>query len=58
LLFLVDAQLPPSLADALRAAGRQAVLVTKDRDFSVFRATGDTGPVILWIRIGIQTIER
>jgi predicted nuclease of predicted toxin-antitoxin system len=77
LLFLVDAQLPPSLADALRAAGRQAVhvaelgllgatdrqiwneaiskaaiLVTKDRDFSIFRAANDNGPVILWVRIG------
>jgi predicted nuclease of predicted toxin-antitoxin system len=77
LLFLVDAQLPPSLAGALRAAGfdavhvldlgllaatdrqiwqeassRRAILVTKDRDFSLLRATNDDGPVILWVRIG------
>jgi predicted nuclease of predicted toxin-antitoxin system len=77
LLFLVDAQLRPSLAEALRAAGfdavhvvdlglraatdrqiwqeassRSAVLVTKDRDFSLLRAASDHGPVILWVRIG------
>jgi predicted nuclease of predicted toxin-antitoxin system len=77
LLFVIDAQLPPSLAGALRAAGydavhvvdlglltatdrqiwqevslRSAVLVTKDRDFSLLRAASDDGPVILWIRSG------
>jgi predicted nuclease of predicted toxin-antitoxin system len=77
LSFLVDAQLPPSLADALRQAGcqavhvielgllsatdqqiwdeaisRSAVLVTKDRDFSLRRAARNDGPVILWIRVG------
>jgi predicted nuclease of predicted toxin-antitoxin system len=77
LLFLVDAQLPPSLADALRQAGcqaihvidlglqaatdqqiwaeaisRSAVLVTKDRDFSLRRATRNDGPAILWVRVG------
>jgi predicted nuclease of predicted toxin-antitoxin system len=77
LLFVIDAQLPPSLAGALRAAGfdavhvvdlgllaatdrriwqevglRSAVLVTKDRDFSLLRAARDDGPVILWVRIG------
>jgi predicted nuclease of predicted toxin-antitoxin system len=71
LLFLVDAQLPPSLAEALRGAGceavhvadldlvtatdqriwdeaisRSAVLVTKDRDFSLLRAARSDGPVI------------
>jgi predicted nuclease of predicted toxin-antitoxin system len=76
LLFVIDAQLPPSLAETLRAAGydavhvvdlglltatdrqiwqevilRSAVLVTKDRDFSLLRAASD-GPVILWVRTG------
>jgi predicted nuclease of predicted toxin-antitoxin system len=76
-LFLIDAQLPPSLAEALRDAGLQAkhvadlglltatdrqvweeavsqsaVLVTKDRDFSLLRAARSTGPSILWIRMG------
>jgi predicted nuclease of predicted toxin-antitoxin system len=31
---------------------RSAVLVTKDRDFSLLRAASDDGPVILWVRIG------
>ena len=77
MLFLIDAQLPPSLAEALRSAGheavhlldlgllaaadreiwneaisRSAVLVTKDRDFSLFRAASDSGPTILWVRLG------
>jgi predicted nuclease of predicted toxin-antitoxin system len=77
LLFLVDAQLPPSLAEALRDAGyqavhvadidlltasdrriwdeavsRSAVLITKDRDFSLLRAASRDGPAILWVRIG------
>jgi predicted nuclease of predicted toxin-antitoxin system len=77
LLFVIDAQLPPSLAGALRAAGydavhlidlglvtatdrqiwqevnlRTAVLVTKDRDFSLLRAASDDGPAILWVRTG------
>ena len=77
MLFLIDAQLPPSLAVALRDAGceavhvadvglltatdrqiwdeaitRAAVLVTKDRDFPLFRAARDVGPTILWIRVG------
>lgn len=72
MLFLVDAQLPPSLAEALRDAGceavhvaeldllgatdlqiwneavsRAAVLVTKDRDFSLLRAASRDGPAIL-----------
>ena len=75
--FLVDAQLPPSLAEALRQAGHQAiqvidlgmleatdrqiwdeaisrsaVLVTKDRDFSLRRMAGNAGPTILWDRVG------
>ena len=77
MLFVIDAQLPPSLAGALRAVGfdavhvfdlgllaatdrqiwqevrlRSAVLVTKDRDFSLLRAASGDGPVILWVRIG------
>jgi predicted nuclease of predicted toxin-antitoxin system len=77
LLFLVDAQLPPSLAEAVSGAGceavhvadlnlvaatdhriwdeailRSAVLVTKDRDFSLLRAAKSDGPVVLWIRVG------
>lgn len=77
MLFLVDAQLPPSLAEAFRQAGcqavhvielglltatdqqiwdeavsRSAVLVTKDRDFSLRRAARNDGPTILWIRVG------
>jgi predicted nuclease of predicted toxin-antitoxin system len=77
LLFLVDAQLPLSIAEALRQAGyqaihvidlgmleatdrqiwdeaisRSAVLVTKDRDFSLRRVAGNAGPTILWVRVG------
>ncbi len=77
MLFLVDAQLPPALAEALSDAGyeavhvadlnlldatdrriwdeavsRSAVLVTKDRDFSLLRAAKSDGPVILWVRVG------
>lgn len=73
----MDAQLPPSLAAALRTAGndafhvgdfnllavadqriwheavtRSAVLVTKDRDFSLIRAARGQGPCVLWIRTG------
>jgi predicted nuclease of predicted toxin-antitoxin system len=77
LLFLIDAQLPPSLAETLRQAGcqavhvidlgllaatdqqiwdeaisRSAVLVTKDRDFPIRRAAINSGPAILWVRVG------
>jgi predicted nuclease of predicted toxin-antitoxin system len=34
------------------AMSRSAVLVTKDRDFPIFRATSNDGPVILWVRVG------
>jgi predicted nuclease of predicted toxin-antitoxin system len=69
LLFLVDAQLPPALAEASRQAGyqaihvidlgmldatdrqiwdeatsRSAVLVSKDRDFSLRRVAANAGP--------------
>ncbi|WP_445819603.1 DUF5615 family PIN-like protein [Bradyrhizobium sp. ISRA442] len=65
MLYLIDAQLPPALADAMRRAGfeaahvvefgmatatdgaiwneaisRSAILVTKDRDFSLQRGRG------------------
>jgi predicted nuclease of predicted toxin-antitoxin system len=77
LLFIVDAQLPPSLAEALLSSGcqavhvadlgllaatdrqiwdeahsRSAILVTKDRDFALIRATSHDGPAIVWVRIG------
>jgi predicted nuclease of predicted toxin-antitoxin system len=75
--YLVDAQLPPVLAEAMRHAGhdavhvaefgmanatdgaiwseaisRSAVLVTKDRDFSLLRAAKRQGPIVLWVRVG------
>ncbi|QQO11620.1 DUF5615 family PIN-like protein [Bradyrhizobium diazoefficiens] len=75
--YLIDAQLPPALAEAMRRAGyeaihvaevgmanaidgmiwneaisRSAILVTKDRDFSLLRAAKRQGPVVLWVRIG------
>jgi predicted nuclease of predicted toxin-antitoxin system len=31
---------------------RSAILVTKDRDFSLLRAASNDGPVILWVRTG------
>lgn len=31
---------------------RLAILVTKDRDFSLLRAASNDGPVILWVRTG------
>jgi predicted nuclease of predicted toxin-antitoxin system len=34
------------------ARSRSAVLVTKDRDFPVFRAASNDGPVVLWVRVG------
>jgi predicted nuclease of predicted toxin-antitoxin system len=77
LLFLIDAQLPPALAEALRNAAceavhvadlglltatdqriwdeaifRSAVLITKDGDFSLLRASSSAGPAILWVRVG------
>ncbi|MEH2485515.1 DUF5615 family PIN-like protein [Bradyrhizobium sp. AZCC 2230] len=77
MLYLIDAQLPPVLAEAMRHAGydaahvaefgmanatdgaiwseaiaRSAVLVTKDRDFSLLRAAKRQGPAVLWVRVG------
>ena len=77
MFWLIDAQLPPALADAMRRAGydathvaecgmasaidgaiwneaisRSAVLVTKDRDFSLLRAAKRQGPIVLWVRVG------
>jgi len=34
------------------AISRSAVLVTKDRDFSLRRGARNDGPAILWIRVG------
>lgn len=34
------------------AISRSAVLVTKDRDFSLLRAAKRQGPVVLWVRVG------
>ncbi|TQF38221.1 hypothetical protein UNPF46_16990 [Bradyrhizobium sp. UNPF46] len=75
--YLIDAQLPPALAEAMRRAGydaahvaefgmanaldrviwneaisRSAVLVTKDRDFSLLRTAKRQGPIVLWMRVG------
>jgi predicted nuclease of predicted toxin-antitoxin system len=87
LRFLIDAQLPPALAAALRHAGydavhvadlgllsasdreiwretlqRGAALITKDRNFLTIRSTGETGPMIVWVRSGnagnTQLIDR
>lgn len=77
MLYLIDAQLPPALAEAMRGAeydaahvaefgmanatdaaiwsaaiSRPAVLVTKDRDFSLLRAAKKQGPIVLWVRVG------
>ncbi|MBR1127788.1 DUF5615 family PIN-like protein [Bradyrhizobium iriomotense] len=74
---MIDAQLPPALAEAMRRAGydavhvaefgmanaidgviwneaisRSAVLVTKDRDFSLLRVAKGQGPTVLWVRVG------
>ncbi|WP_145984259.1 DUF5615 family PIN-like protein [Bradyrhizobium nitroreducens] len=74
---MIDAQLPPALAEAMRRAGydaahvaefgmanaldrviwneaisRAAVLVTKDRDFSLLRTAKRQGPIVLWVRVG------
>jgi len=34
------------------AISRSAVLVTKDRDFSLLRAAKRQGPEVLWVRVG------
>jgi predicted nuclease of predicted toxin-antitoxin system len=34
------------------AIARSAVLVTKDRDFSLLRAAKRQGPAVLWVRVG------
>ncbi|MBR0965505.1 DUF5615 family PIN-like protein [Bradyrhizobium diazoefficiens] len=34
------------------AIARSAVLVTKDRDFSLLRAAKRQGPIVLWVRVG------
>ncbi len=75
--FLVDAHLPPMLAEILRSHGHEAehlfdiaprdaddrviwklgnehptVIVTKDEDFAVLPKLFETGPQVLWLRIG------
>lgn len=34
------------------AISRSAILVTKDRDFSLLRAAKRLGPAVLWVRVG------
>lgn len=34
------------------AISRSAVLVTKDRDFSLLRVAKGQGPTVLWVRVG------
>lgn len=34
------------------AISRSAILVTKDRDFSLLRAAKRQGPIVLWVRVG------
>lgn len=75
--FIVDAQLPPALAQRLVEAGHEAqhveeiglrdaedssiwryafenkaVLLTKDEDFAVRLRQSQSGPVVVWLRIG------
>ena len=75
--FLVDAQLPPRLAQRLtelghdaehvaaiglatatdsqiwdEAVARGAALITKDRDFAVLQIARNSGPQIIWVRLG------
>jgi predicted nuclease of predicted toxin-antitoxin system len=37
------------------AAATGAVLITKDEDFVTMRALDDSGPAVIWIRIGNTT---
>jgi predicted nuclease of predicted toxin-antitoxin system len=78
--FLVDAQLPPTLARFLETHGHEAkaarevglrgaddpviwayaqagawVVVTKDEDFAERALRSQTGPQVLWLRIGNST---
>lgn len=34
------------------AISQSAVLVTKDRDFSLLRVAKSEGPIVLWVRVG------
>ena len=34
------------------ALARMAILVTKDRDFALLRATNEDGPTVVWVRVG------
>jgi predicted nuclease of predicted toxin-antitoxin system len=78
--FLIDAQLPPALAQFLKDKGYEAkaarelalreatdpviwdfaqaggwVVVTKDEDFAERTLQTQTGPQVLWLRIGNST---
>lgn len=60
--FIVDAQLPPSLAETLRQAGCDAVAVreidlrdAKDEDFAERCLASGQAPVVIWLRIGNAT---
>jgi predicted nuclease of predicted toxin-antitoxin system len=82
LRFLLDAQLPPKLAAALRKAGHEAehvfevglltapdieiwryaermgaAIVTKDSDFAAMRMHAESGPAVVWLRLGNATNE-
>jgi len=75
--FLIDAHLPPMLAEIFRNHGQDAVhlfdvapreaddrliwklgsecptvIVTKDEDFAALAKLFETGPQVLWLRIG------
>lgn len=75
--FLLDAQLPPALAEWLRNLGhdtcplrevglREAddgeiwryaeengwVIMTKDEDFALWAQEKETGPIVVWLRLG------
>ncbi len=78
--FIVDAQLPPLLAETLRKSGydavavreiglhdakdsiiwqyaleNQAIILTKDEDFSERSLSSAESPIIVWLRIGNTT---
>lgn len=78
--FIIDAQLPPVMAEWLRAAGHEAghvedfglrtaddeviwahaartgaLILTKDEDFRELAKIADSGPLVVWLRIGNAT---
>ena len=50
--FLVDAQLPPILAQWLRALKTGAAIITKDEGFSNRSVLANVASTIVWIRLG------